>query len=791
MVEALALIFFEKIVQFVPRLSQRLERFYKSVVEETLMGKDPDVAEDFAGNVISIEKILRLRQREEILGALKSSNWFYNCYLFKNLMQMTLGVLFFYINIDYVTHSSDNLGFCNIPLGKENITNVTMQCKQKRFDVIWTLIFTFSSFIILIFVLNFAALLWIWEKSGLRIITKIVKTLKESEKQVLVKSNGMDFLFLFDMIAHNCGIPATLRVLTYIAPRFTEFCVPHLKIKDLEMTESTLSISWNPPPLLKINGKQYHHLCLQKFVATIFPKKDGENYKDVLKNEDYKAEFENLEGGTKEYLITVSAIISDAKMKGATLRTYLPPHPPQNLRVNTEVSAENEGSRLKVSWIKPKGDFDKFRLVVCKLSSDSSFNVESNKTELDLAKDSIQYTIQNLYPGEAYEVKLQSVSGNQCCLDRITLVKKCLTLPNPPIESDIKVLYQGEQVDVYWQPQRNGNGHSFIEGYEIELKNASGNELVKDIVNSHTFRYSFADLAHGQEFVIGMASICRLRDKEDRIINTEKSVQVQKKFMSIPGSPSNVHLIKSEPCALRIQWDCPNLNFKDFNYAVCIYNKGENDGEKYQSEKTVSETSAQLTNLPHSGATYEIHLRTMVIYNSETLYSNVTKVFFVSKPFPPSELTVLHHEGQEFTWKKSVTRSVQQYKFKIKGEDKSQDFLIPSVEGEYVTFQLPLDLIEGVDYNINLYSQVFINDTWHESNPLFLKLFKTMDSSPFSSAVDLDEADGELVQQYSPKLTLTSPKTPKSAEKTHEDKVLNLSHPILKPKNSMPLKNIS
>ena len=30
-------------------LSQKLERFYKSVVEEALLGKDPDVAEDFTG----------------------------------------------------------------------------------------------------------------------------------------------------------------------------------------------------------------------------------------------------------------------------------------------------------------------------------------------------------------------------------------------------------------------------------------------------------------------------------------------------------------------------------------------------------------------------------------------------------------------------------------------------------------------------------------------------------------------------------------------------------------------
>jgi len=156
-------------------------------------------------------------------------------------------------------------------------------------------------------------------------------------------------------------------------------------------------------------------------------------------------------------------------------------------------------------------------------------------------------------------------------------------------------------------------------------------------------------------------------------------------------------------------------------------------------------------------------------YNSDILYSRVAKGLFVTKPCPPSELRVIHHENQEFAWKKSVTKSVQQYKFKIKGEEKSQDFLIPSVEGEYVTFQLPIDLEEGVDYNINLYSQVFSNDIWHESNPLFLKLLKSTDSSPYSSAVDFDEMDGGLIKNPFPKLIISSPKSSKTAEKSNNE----------------------
>ena len=52
-------------------MNQKLERFYKAVVEEALLGKDPDVAEDFHSGTFSTDKIARERQRQEIGGALR------------------------------------------------------------------------------------------------------------------------------------------------------------------------------------------------------------------------------------------------------------------------------------------------------------------------------------------------------------------------------------------------------------------------------------------------------------------------------------------------------------------------------------------------------------------------------------------------------------------------------------------------------------------------------------------------------------------------------------------------
>ena len=78
----------------------------------------------------------------------------------------------------------------------------------------------------------------------------MIKALNAYEKEDLVKREGEDFLFLFDLIAHTCGLPATLRVLSYTAPKFERLCQPVVNpAKDLELTETTLRVAWSPAPL--------------------------------------------------------------------------------------------------------------------------------------------------------------------------------------------------------------------------------------------------------------------------------------------------------------------------------------------------------------------------------------------------------------------------------------------------------------------------------------------------------------------------------------------------------------
>ena len=116
-----------------PRLSQKLERFYKSVVEEALLGKDPDVAEDFTGGATDSNKVIRERQREEICGALKGSNIFYQMYVLKNVIEFILANVFITLDWMWGLQSHDDVGECVIPMGDKG--TVDLQCRQKRYGL--------------------------------------------------------------------------------------------------------------------------------------------------------------------------------------------------------------------------------------------------------------------------------------------------------------------------------------------------------------------------------------------------------------------------------------------------------------------------------------------------------------------------------------------------------------------------------------------------------------------------------------------------------------------------------
>ena len=177
------------------------------------------------------------------------------------------------------------------------------------------------SFIVLLafhIMTSIGSLIWSIEYFGLRKISSIVEELDQKEERQL-RSVGSDFLFLFDLIAHSCGQPATLRVLSYTDEEFLNLCQP--KLTQMKMTETSIKLVWSPSKLEEFHDSN-SKIMITNYVVTILPNYNNKQVR-AIKNEN-EVEFDGLEGGKKEYIFTVSAYISDdVRMKGLTQKFLL------------------------------------------------------------------------------------------------------------------------------------------------------------------------------------------------------------------------------------------------------------------------------------------------------------------------------------------------------------------------------------------------------------------------------------------------------------------------------------
>merc|ERR1712223_1244365 len=90
LLETLVLIVVGKFSLKIPRIAQRMERFYTNIVQEPLFGKDPDAIEDMMDPKTSTEATSRERQRNEICVSLKRSSIIHGWYLVKNAFEIFL-----------------------------------------------------------------------------------------------------------------------------------------------------------------------------------------------------------------------------------------------------------------------------------------------------------------------------------------------------------------------------------------------------------------------------------------------------------------------------------------------------------------------------------------------------------------------------------------------------------------------------------------------------------------------------------------------------------------------------
>ena len=89
-----------------------------------------------------------------------------------------------------------------------------------------------------------------------RAVTNLINTIenmrKDWESPVVKPHEGEDFLFLFDLLSHSCGLELTLRMRTHSDENFYKICRPNFYIEDhLEVEEDKFGISWEPAKIEK------------------------------------------------------------------------------------------------------------------------------------------------------------------------------------------------------------------------------------------------------------------------------------------------------------------------------------------------------------------------------------------------------------------------------------------------------------------------------------------------------------------------------------------------------------
>ena len=202
-----------------------------------------------------------------------------------------MGLIFIALNCALAKGAVDRTESCNIIM--EELGIVKMQCRQKRFSFYMTILATFNLVLGCHILMSVISTFWSLNFSGWRRITSLMTALRLRDKSnELIEAKGEDFLFLFDLVAHTCGSPATLRVLSFTAPTFANLCQPELEA--LTMTETSIKITWKRAPLQvgKIVSEHIFQsflqsltgikqLELQRYITTIFPSNDNNSQRTI------------------------------------------------------------------------------------------------------------------------------------------------------------------------------------------------------------------------------------------------------------------------------------------------------------------------------------------------------------------------------------------------------------------------------------------------------------------------------------------------------------------------------
>ena len=470
-----------------------------------------------------------------------------------------------------------------------------------------------------------------------RSVSKLLEKIKKYKVHWDVeidKSDGQDFLFLFDLLAHTSGIESTLRVLTHADETFRKICLPKLKndIEHIRVEEEKLKVIWKPASLENwLEENSHKGIIVDSYDVTIFPAESVNNSVTKLKEEidkdgNYSAWFFDLQGGKTEYVVTIACVIGKSRMKGERIVTTLLPYGPEKPRAGVVKSITTD--EVEIAWEPPKGGFTKYVLCVdpnivstlsprntgmgrafymnMNIGSTSSFGqISKDYTERELSNQITDHKISGLSPGETYGIELKTKTGGR--FTRRPVFETVMTKPQPVEEFTMGDI-ETTKATVKWVAPE---GHKRLRAFNLLIESMD-NKIKRELAVTHkvdkTFNsFLFENITQGSGFTVTIKSVC--------VFETLRTTSDEKKltFCTLPEAPSNLVLESRFPNSLTVKWDSPSLTQTTHKYKLSI----EAPAISYSTDYTIGgdKNTFNFSKLPDiigTGETYTIKVEYIV-----------------------------------------------------------------------------------------------------------------------------------------------------------------------------------
>ena len=338
------------------------------------------------------------------------------------------------------------------------------------------------------------------------------------------------------------------------------------------------------------------------------------------------------------------------------------------------------------------------------------------------------------------------------CFYRITLATKTgpwstkapiedvvMTKPNTP--EGLRVSdEQPTSCRIHWFPPEDH--HSCLRSYSVKIRTAD-NRPVNDVAvlkSSKTF--FFQGLQQCMDYDVDVTAVC-IKNK----IRTE-SEPSSVKFTTLPETIKNLELVNSTTNSLTVKWAAPVVTL-GIKYVLSISgdtlatDEADNDeGTDMTQKYEVASDKNQFTfsKLPDIGQAYKISIvsvytspREVEMRRTETTSHEYTKVF-MTRPLPPTELSIDDKEKLQIKWQKSQTPNVVNYKVTWKANEDGSNKndgkeVIPcETEDDFVYFKFDPKLAEdNTSYKVNVYAIAKCVEEEAESKELHEKFTFTKD----------------------------------------------------------------